>query len=244
MEKFQEDMIVNFLNTFETDEVKRLGEKIIEDLPEYWYEEKASSSGKYHPAYTVQRHGLFIHSMAVAQFVSYMLELEQYKEQFTPEERDGIKLGAFCHDGNKHGKESHGHTIFSHPLVMAETIREYKAQNIANENIIDFIASIVETHMGEFNTNKREPNTILPKPTTLAQQLLHLADYLASRKDVEIHFDGVGIEKITPDNYIFDFGRYKGETFQYVLENKPDYLQWLKSKNYSKEPLRTFLQQV
>ena len=42
----------------------------------------------------------------------------------------------------------------------------------------------------------------------------------------------------------FDFGRYKGETFQYDLENKPDYLQWLKSKNYSKEPLRTFLQQV
>ena len=244
MEQFHKNMIDNVLQSFETEEVKQLAIAIIKDLPEYWYEVAASSSGKYHPAYTVGLHGLFLHSLAVFQFVTYMLELEQYKEQFTPEERDAIKLGGFCHDGNKHGSNSHGHTIFSHPLVMAESVRSYKGKGIANDEIIELVASVIETHMGEWNTNKREVNTILPKPVTLAQQLVHLADYLASRKNVEIHFDGVVNEKITPDNYVFNFGMHKGKTFKEVLETAPDYLQYLKRENYSKEPLKTFLKEI
>jgi hypothetical protein len=73
---------------------------------------------------------------------------------------------------------------------------------------------------------------------------LHLADYLASRKDVEIHFDTVKIETQNPDNWIFNFGMHKGKTFKEVLETAPDYLQYLKRENYSKEPLKTFLQQL
>ena len=244
MEQFQRDMIANIIDDLETDEVKKLAMAVIQDLPEYWYDVAASSSGKYHPAYTVGPHGLFIHSVVVLKFASYMLEIEQYKTQFKPEERDAIKLGAFCHDGNKHGTDSHGHTIFSHPIVMAESVRKYKGKGIASDEIIEFVANLIETHMGEWNTNKREPNTILPKPTSLGQQLLHLADYLASRKDVEIHFDNESFEKPTKENYVFNFGRYKGQTFEDVLKNHPDYLQWLKDNNYSKEPLKTFLKEV
>lgn len=244
MEQFQKDMIAEIVQGLETDEVKTLATAIINDLPDYWYTVAASSSGKYHPSYTVRENGLFLHSCAVFKFATYMLELEQYKTQFSPEERDGIKIGALCHDGNKHGLDSHGHTIFAHPVVMAEKIRNYKGQGIASDNIIDFVADVVETHMGEWNTNKREPNTILPKPVTLGQQLLHLADYLASRKDVEIHFDTVKMEQQTPDNYVFNFGMHKGKTFKEVLETAPDYLQYLKRENYSKEPLKTFLQQI
>ena len=34
------------------------------------------------------------------------------------------------------------------------------------------------------------------------------------------------------------------KTFKEVLETAPDYLQYLKRENYSKEPLKTFLQQI
>ena len=243
MKDFQEKMISNFLNTLETKEGVKIAEKIIEDLPEYWFEVAASSSRKYHPYYTINEHGLFLHSMAVASFMNYMLEIDQYKTQFNEWERDCLRIGALCHDGNKHGKLSHGNTIFSHPLVMAETIRNYKGQDL-NDSCLDFIADSIETHMGQWNTNKREPNTILPKPMSLGQQLLHLADYLASRKDVEIHFDTYGVEKPTVENYVFDFGKHQGKKLTDVIQTDPSYIDWLRLKNYSKEPLRTFLQQI
>lgn len=243
MENFQKVMIDNFVDGLETELGKELSKKIIDDLPDYWYQVPASSSGKYHPFYTIGENGLFLHSMATLQFITYMLELEQYKSEFTPTERDAIKIGAFCHDGNKHGEESKGHTIFSHPLVMAQSIRKYKDLNIVPDEMIELIASVIETHMGEWNTNKKEKNVVLPKPVTLAQKLVHLADYLASRKNLEVHFD-YATNAPTIDTYVFNFGMHKGKTFKEVLETAPDYLQYLKRENYSKEPLKTFLKEI
>ena len=48
-----------------------------------------------------------------------------------------------------------------------------------------FMASAIISHMGQWNTSWREKG-ILPLPLTPAQKVLHLADYLASRKDINI----------------------------------------------------------
>ena len=43
--------------------------------------------------------------------------------------------------------------------------------------------------MGEWNKGKGNDKD-LPKPTTNAQKFVHMCDYLASRKDIEVLFVG------------------------------------------------------
>ena len=99
--------------------------------------------------------------------------------------------------------------------------------------------------MGQWNTISRAQNIILPLPETEGQKLLHLADYLASRKDIEIHFEEkVKYENPTPDNYVFNFGKHKGKTFNEVLKKDKSYLEWLKGQKFVREPLKTFLKTI
>ena len=86
--------------------------------------------------------------------------------------------------------------------------------------------------MGEWNKSK-SGKEILPKPETLAQQLVHLADLLASRKDLEVHFgfdeefeDEVIEPELTEEDVIVPFGKYKGYSFKEVKKDA-DYVQWL-----------------
>ena len=50
--------------------------------------------------------------------------------------------------------------------------------------------SAIETHMGKWNTSKNS-QVVLPKPKTAIQYMVHLADYIASRKCTtwDVEFD-------------------------------------------------------
>lgn len=243
MESFQKKMIDDLFSKFENDCFKDFGYKLVENLPDYWFEVPASSSGKFHPLFVCGSGGLFLHSYAVATFACFAMELEQYQNKFDSLHRDAIRLGAFIHDGEKHGKEDKGHTIWEHPIVMADTIRSYKGQVDIDDDIIEFMAHIVASHMGQWNENKRN-KIVLDKPDCEAGELLHLFDYYASRKIIEVHFEDVApIEKPTIDTYVFNFGRHNGKSLKQVMEQDPSYIVWAKD-NYNKEPLRTLLKQI
>ena len=246
LETWQTESIGNIVESLENTEMKDLANLIVENLPEYWYTVPASSSGKYHPLMSIGEGGLFRHSLAVETFMEHFLTIDQYKNKFSSQERDALKIAALFHDGEKHGKsDSGGHTIFEHPLCMAKTIQGYKGtiDNVSDE-IIDFIADCISSHMGQWTTDKRSPNVMLPTPQTLGQELVHLADYLASRKNIEIHFEqNVKFEKPTKEKYVFTFGKHKGKSFMDVVQKDKGYIAWLK-ENYHREPLKSFLKEV
>ena len=50
------------------------------------------------------------------------------------------------------------------------------------------IAELIACHMGKWNTNKYS-QTELPKPITKLQKFVHMCDYLASRKFLNIKFN-------------------------------------------------------
>ena len=246
MTEFQKDFLKVFFQSFENEDIKIFAQNVVSKLPDYWWTVNASSSGKYHPAYVMPPSGggLFIHSSAVFVFLNYALELEMWKNKFTDRERDLLRLGAMIHDGCKHGKTTEGHTIHEHPLVVGEFLDEFKSANFIPDFEVDYIKEAISSHMGEWCTNKRS-EIILPKPQTFAQELMHFADYLASRKNIEVHFDEIkSYEKPTMDTYVFNFGKHNGKSFKTVLEQDPSYLTYLKTSNYNKEPLRTFLEQI
>lgn len=245
MEDFQKKMVASFINELENENMKEFAILIIKELPDYWWDTPASSSGQYHPQFTCSEHGLFYHSYAVAQFAIWAMSLEQYINKFSSIERDAIKIVSFTHDGLKHGvgEGEKKHTVWEHPLLMAERYKSYKGKINVDDNIINFMAEIVSSHMGQWNESKKS-KIILPKPITEAQQLVHIFDYFASRKTCEIHFEDVApIKKATVESFRIDFGKHSGEMLTDVIKSDPSYISWLK-ENYNKEPLRTLLTQV
>jgi hypothetical protein len=53
---------------------------------------------------------------------------------------------------------------------------------------IDFICSAIASHMGRFNTSEYS-DVILPLPKTPEEKFVHMCDFLASRKVININFD-------------------------------------------------------
>lgn len=194
----QQMIVMNpILNTFENDDIKEFAIKIIDTFPEYIWEVGASSTGKYHPSYTIGKLGLIKHMIAVARFINFFFDLDQYKTEYSSRQRDLIRLAALCHDGRKSGSQedykNNKHTKFEHPLLMAKEIINLKNENYLSDKEIMYVASLVTKHMGQWNTNKNN-NIILPKPDNEASELLHLADYLASRKCITVSFDDLYIK--------------------------------------------------
>ena len=102
-----------------------------------------------------------------------------------------IRIAAIMHDSFKSGTqeeyERNKYTKHEHPIIAAVKVREFVGCNIITDNEILQISEIIASHMGQWNTTSRS-ETVLPLPTNKSQQILHLADYLASRKDIEVLF--------------------------------------------------------
>lgn len=102
---------------------------------------------------------------------------------FTDKEQDYIISALLLHDILKHGKDGdEGHTVFEHPILAADYIRENTTGEYA-----DVVSSLVSTHMGQWTTSKYS-SVVLQAPVTELQKFVHECDYLASRKDIEVLF--------------------------------------------------------
>ncbi|MBE6144011.1 MAG: hypothetical protein E7169_00330 [Firmicutes bacterium] len=167
--------------------------KILLDLlPDYFYEVAASSTGKYHPKYTLGLGGLVRHTKAAVKVAYDLLNNQIIGSKFAPREKDLMIMSLLVHDGLKHGITKSTYAVFDHPLIMASFIRENKNKLTLSNDDIEFMASVIETHMGEWNTNPYS-NVILPLPNNKYQKFVHMCDFLASRKFVNINFENNNI---------------------------------------------------
>lgn len=220
------------INSIENEDIKSFGSQYIETICPYFWEVPASSSLKYHPAYACTiPFGLAKHTVAVVRFLNHMFGVESIANQFTSRERDLLRVAALAHDSLKSGTqadyEKSKYTKFDHPLLAANKIR---SMNGLDKKELEFIAHAIESHMGAFNTDKRHPDIILPKPQDKYQIILHLADYLASRKDIEMKFDNYDENnrevRININTWRFPWGKNKGKTLQQTYDSDVGYLEW------------------
>jgi hypothetical protein len=242
-------MITPILNTIVNEDIRAFANILAEGLPSYIWEVGASSTGKYHPAYSLGLGGLMRHQIAVVRFLNHFFELEQYSAKFTSREMDLMRVAGLVHDGRKSGEqidyEKSKFTKFDHPLQMANIIRSFDGQYL-NHDELEFIAHCIESHMGQWNTD-RKSSTVLPKPMDEYQYFVHLADYLASRKDLTMAFDGYEQPKAElPDinEYIIPFGKkHKGHKLIDVAKSDPSWIEWAK-ENVTSEPLASLVKQL
>lgn len=174
----------------------------INDIPDYFFEAPASSSGKHHPAYALGKGGLLRHTKAAVLVLEQLLRLEKYAD-FTEDEKDLLIVAVVLHDSRKSGDNCdkivlangengeiyESKTLPLHPKLAAKAIVQNK-DNFSKLTKAEgvFLLTSMITHMGQWNKDG-EGNVILPKPKTLNQEIVHLSDFIASRKILEVNFN-------------------------------------------------------
>lgn len=248
MTEQQSNMVAPILATIVNDDIREFATVLVDGLPDYIWHVGASSTGKYHPAYSLGEGGLMRHQIAVVRFLNFFFELEQYNTQFSSREMDLMRVAGLIHDGRKSGEqpdyERSKFTKFDHPVQMANVVRSFDGKYLNHEEI-EFIAHCIESHMGQWNTD-RKSSVILTKPQDDYQMFVHLADYLASRKSLTMDFEGYEQPKVelpSLNDYVISFGKHSGTKLIDLWNTHRDYVLWCK-ENINREPLQSLIKQL
>lgn len=161
--------------------------KLVDLLPDYFFEVAASSTGKYHPAFSLGEGGLVRHTKAAVRIAYELFQDSSITGNFKQEEKDLMLVGLMLHDGLKHGIVKQEYVQFDHPLQVCEFIKENQELLTFTDHEIEFLVNVISSHMGPW-TSDYKGNEILPKPINRYQKFVHMCDYLASRKFLDVKF--------------------------------------------------------
>lgn len=165
---------------------------MIELLPEYFFIIPASSTGKYHPSFALGDGGLVRHTKVAVRIANELLNNNCIGNVFNELEKDLIIIALIMHDGCKSGLTKGEYTVANHPLIVSKLIKDNSNKLTLTSEELNLLCGMIDTHMGEFNKDYRG-NAILPLPQNKYQKFVHMCDFLASKKFLDIKFDGNGI---------------------------------------------------
>lgn len=150
--------------------------RFIELVPQGFWEQPASTSGKYHPAFSLGEGGLVRHSAAV---VFTAIDLAQLWRIRSGPALDAVVLAAAVHDTFKGGDSEVWEYAPDHPaLACAHLVEMLDAtRNIIEQKALATAAYAVSDHMSLWG----------PRPTDMRStdhvgSVIIAADYITSRK--------------------------------------------------------------
>jgi len=167
---------------------RKSAEKLIDLLPDYFFTVPASSTGKYHPKFSLGEGGLLRHTKAAVRIAKELFNDESISSSYSDNEKDLMIIALLVHDGLKSGLVKSDYTKFEHPILICNYIKEHKEELDFTDKEIDFLVHVISSHMGPWNTNFYS-DIVLPKPEDDYQRFVHLCDFLASRKFLDVKFD-------------------------------------------------------
>ena len=176
------------LEYIKSEKIKNACQKMIELLPDYFFEVPASSTGKYHPEYALGEGGLLRHTKAAVRIAYELLNDPCIGDKYTQDEKDLMIMALILHDGLKSGLNHEKYTRFDHAILIADYIMDNEEELGLEVEEIEFLSDAVKTHMGSWTTDY-DGVEVLEKPKTKYQNFVHMCDYLASRKCLLVPFD-------------------------------------------------------
>ena len=179
---------INYINN---PRYKKSAEVLVSLLPDYFFSVPASSTGKYHPSFAAGDKGLLKHTKVAVRIAKEFFTDESITGAYSNNEKDLMILALIMHDGLKSGFEKSEYTKFEHPLLVCDFIKENKEKLELNEKEIEFLCHVISSHMGPWNTNNYS-SMVLPKPSSTHQRFVHMCDFLASKKFLDVKFDESG----------------------------------------------------
>ena len=139
----------------------------LDKAPAYFKTVPASRSGKYHPPSNRSEGGLIRHTVATAKIVALLGSCTYFG--LDRHELDYMIAAAILHDMFKYGKDdTAGDYNENHASDAADMCSDWSNPKLG---------SYIRSHMGSFGNSK---------PGTLPAALVSLADFIASREDVEV----------------------------------------------------------
>ena len=160
---------------------------ILDLLPDYFYEIPASSTGKYHPEFSLGLGGLVRHVKVAVRLAKELLDNPCIGDKYTNNEKDIMIMTLILHDGLKSGLKHNKYTQANHPTLIKDFVLENKDKISLTDKELDLFAHAVESHMGPWNKDF-DGNVILPVPKTKYENFVHMCDYLSSKKFLNVNF--------------------------------------------------------
>lgn len=247
-------VFANEINYIKDANLKAFATELIANAEDYFFTVAASSSGKYHPTFSLGVGGLTRHTRCVAYFAMSAGESYNFDQHTT----DLLVIAALAHDIKKQGNGSSGYTVREHPLYGADYVLDIQAQNpkLITKKDAEKVAGAIRSHMGKWEGTRewvKDVNKeLFPMPKDGFEQALQMADYVASRKYIlDFQFDPTDYTPTENDaklnentnhksnkikdyskmslfeieSYVIPFGKHKGKTLR---ETKPTgYLDWI-----------------
>lgn len=182
-------VFVNELLYIQDENLRNDAKYLVGNLPDYFFQVDASSTGKYHPKYAQGDGGLTRHVKSACKFANELLLNPIVGKPYSPRDKDLIIISLLVHDGLKYGKgKKEKYTRFDHPLLASNYVKDSAQSLSMNSEDIEKVASAVASHMGPWNTNSYS-DVILPIPKAPMEKFVHMCDYLASRRFINLDFD-------------------------------------------------------
>ena len=184
----KEELFKKEIDFIKDKDLKQVLIKLADLVPEYFYEVPAASTGKYHPSYAAGNGGLLRHSKAAMRIGYELLNNPTIGDKYTSREKDLMLIALLFHDGLKLGLPKEKYTRFDHPILMQKFIYDNKDELCLSDEDAVFLGDAIKTHMGPW-TKDHDGVEVLEAPHTKYQNFVHMCDYLASRKFLEVPFD-------------------------------------------------------
>ena len=149
-------------------------------VPDYFWTDGASASGKFHPKFSHGIGGLVRHTKAVVMFAEELLRMSSYA-YMREEYKDFVIAACIIHDTVKYGfdEEIDKSAYAEHASNAAQSFKEFCFHNTQYEPHY-LLLQAVRSHMGQWSTDKED------RPFTSVDRCVHMADYKASRSFIDI----------------------------------------------------------
>ena len=151
-----------------------------EYVPDYFWTDGASASGKFHPKFSHGIGGLVRHTKAVVMFAEELLRMSSYA-YMREEYKDYVIAACIIHDTVKYGwgSEIDKSEYANHAANAAQSFEKF-CRNNTNYEPHYLLLQAVRSHMGQWSTDRDD------RPFTSVDRCVHMADYMASRSFIDI----------------------------------------------------------
>lgn len=155
-------------------------EYLADEVPAYFWEIGASSSGKFHPKFSQGMGGLVRHTKAVVMFAEELLRMSSYA-YMRDEYKDYVIAACIVHDTAKYGmgEEMDTKEYKNHARNASEKFKGF-CEQVMDYHPSEFLLNAISAHMGQWSTERED------RPFTSVDRCVHMADYMASRSFIDI----------------------------------------------------------
>lgn len=162
------DKFMAAVENITTSELRTLANYCLGKLPEHFWTQPSSSSGKYHPEDEHGPEGLALHTLRVMKIAEILIKAAQ-----PPIYVDAIRLAAMFHDAARYGLNTTptSHSLKEHPELSAIFLMNFIIPKGLTP-ALEVAYHAILTHMGKWGKYK---------PESPEDWIVHYADIIASQ---------------------------------------------------------------